>query len=108
MECRRDDTATNAWLAPLNHRATQLCITAERAMNAHLEGGCQVPIGGFAELHGDILHVRGLVGEPDGGRLLRAEIRGPSADAEQLGVRLAQDLLAQGAKTILDKVYGRG
>lgn len=107
IECRENDVVTNDLLAPLNHRATQLCVKAERAMNAHLEGGCQVPIGGFAELHGDTLYLRGLVGEPDGSRLLRADIRGPVTQAEQLGVQLAQDLLAQGAKNILDKVYGR-
>ena len=107
IECRQNDAATNGLLAPLNHRATQLCVTAERAMNAHLEGGCQVPIGGFAELHGDSLYLRGLVGEPDGSRLLRADIRGPVTQAEQLGAQLAQNLLAQGAKDILDKIYGR-
>ena len=107
IECRIDDKATNELIAPLNHRATQLCVAAERAMNAHLDGGCQVPIGGYAELHGDTLHLRGLVGEPDGSRLLRAEIRGASAQAETLGAQLAQELLAKGAKTILDKVYGR-
>jgi hydroxymethylbilane synthase len=82
-------------------------VAAERAMNAGLEGGCQVPIGGYAELHGDQLYLRGLVGEPDGSRLLRAELRGPVTQAEQLGERLAQRLLAQGARDILDKVYGR-
>jgi len=107
IECRQEDATTNALLAPLNHSDTQICVTAERSLNAHLEGGCQVPIGGFAELHGDELHLRGMVGEPDGSRLLRAEIRGPSAQAEQLGAQLAQQLLAQGAKDILDKVYGR-
>lgn len=107
IECRQNDAATNDLLAPLNHRATQLCVKAERAMNAHLEGGCQVPIGGFAELHGDTLYLRGLVGEPDGSRLLRADIRGPVTQAEQLGAQLAQTLLAQGAKDILDKIYGR-
>jgi hydroxymethylbilane synthase len=108
IECREDDNVTNALLAPLNHRATQICVAAERAMNAALDGGCQVPIGGYAELHGDELHLRGLVGEPDGSRLLRAEQRGPAAQAEQIGAQLAQQLLAQGAKGILDKVYGRG
>ena len=107
IECRETDAATNELLAPLNHRETQIRVAAERAMNAHLEGGCQVPIGGYAELHGDQLHLRGLVGEPDGSRLLRAELRGPAVQAEQLGAQLAQRLLAQGAKDILDKVYGR-
>lgn len=107
IECRADDAETRALLAPLNHRATQIRVSAERAMNAHLEGGCQVPIGGYAELHGEELHLRGLVGEPDGSKLLRAEIRGPAGQAEQLGERLARQLLEQGARKILDKVYGR-
>ena len=107
IECRVDDAVTNTLLAPLEHRATRLCVTAERSMNAHLEGGCQVPIGGYAELHGDSLHLRGLVGAPDGSRMLRAEARGPAADAEALGAQLARDLLARGARDILDKVYGR-
>ena len=108
IECRADDRTTNELLAPLNHRDTQTCITAERSLNLHLEGGCQVPIGGFAELTGDELYLRGMVGEPDGSRLLRAEIRGPATQAEELGAKLAQQLLARGAKAILDKVYGRG
>ncbi len=108
IECRVDDHVTHELLAPLNHIVTQTCVAAERALNAHLDGGCQVPIGGYAELHGEELHLRGMVGEPDGSRLLRAEIRGPSMQAEQLGVQLAQQLLAQGARKILDKVYGRG
>ncbi|MDH3562829.1 MAG: hydroxymethylbilane synthase [Gammaproteobacteria bacterium] len=108
IECRVDDHATHELLAPLNHAATQICVMAERSMNAHLEGGCQVPIGGFAELQGEELHLRGMVGEPDGSRLLRAEIRGPAAQAEALGAKLAHQLLALGAKAILDMVYGRG
>lgn len=107
IESREDDKVTNVLLAPLNHRATQVCVTAERAMNARLEGGCQVPIGGYAEMNGNELYLRGMVGEPDGSHLLRAEMRGPVSQAEQLGVRLAEMLLTKGAKSILDKVYGR-
>jgi hydroxymethylbilane synthase len=107
IESRENDKATDELLAPLNHRATQVCVTAERAMNARLEGGCQVPIGGYAELNGGELHLRGMVGEPDGSRLLRAKLQGPASQPEQLGAGLAEMLLNQGAKTILDKVYGR-
>ncbi|MBI3546016.1 MAG: hydroxymethylbilane synthase [Gammaproteobacteria bacterium] len=107
IECRIDDPATNQLLAPLNHSETQYCVTAERAMNAALDGGCQVPVGGYAELANGMLHVRGLVGEPDGSRLLRDAVRGPVAQAQKLGIQLAEKLLAQGAKSILDKVYGR-
>jgi len=108
IECREDDRDTRKLLAPLNHAPTQTCVSAERAMNLRLEGGCQVPIGGFAELQGDNLFLRGMVGEPDGSRLLRAEQRGPATHAEHIGHQLAQQLLAQGARGILDKVYGRG
>jgi hydroxymethylbilane synthase len=108
IECRTDDAGTNRLLAPLEHTPTRLCVTAERALNARLEGGCQVPIGGYAELRGEQLRLRGLVGAPDGSRIVRGEIEGAAAEAEALGHRLAQELLARGAGAILDKVYGRG
>src|SRR5690606_1172459 len=73
-------------LAPLHHRDTDLCVRAERALNRHLQGGCQVPIACYAELQGDELWLRGLVGDPDGGTLLRAEGRGNALDPESLGV----------------------
>jgi hydroxymethylbilane synthase len=107
IECRADDTRTNALLAPLEHTATRTCVEAERAMNARLEGGCQVPIGGYAVIEGGELHLRGLVGDPDGSRVIRAEIRGPAKEAVALGYKLAEELLRLGAKAILDKVYGR-
>jgi hydroxymethylbilane synthase len=108
IECRADDAATNALLAPLDHRETRLCVTAERALNHALEGGCQVPIAGYAVLEGRTLHLRALVGDPDGSKIVRGETRGPVTDAERLGRGLAHELLARGAGAILDKVYGRG
>ena len=75
-------------------------------MNKHLNGGCQVPIACYALLEGEQLWLRGLVGQPDGSQLLRAELRGSSAEAEQLGVQVAEALLAQGAAGILQAVYG--
>lgn len=107
IECRADDSAINRLVAPLNHAPTHLCLRAERAMNAHLQGGCQVPIGGFAELHADVLHMRGFVGAPDGSRVLRAEMRGSVQQAERIGISVASELLAQGAQDLLDAVYGR-
>ncbi len=107
IECRSDDARAHALLAPLEHAATRTCVEAERAMNAHLEGGCQVPIGGYAVLEGNALHLRGLVGDPDGSRVIRAEIRGPAKEGVALGYKLAEELLNLGAKPILDKVYGR-
>lgn len=105
IECRPDDAELLALLAPLAHPATALCVRAERAMNRALQGGCQVPIGAYAELHGDEVWLRGLVGSPDGQQILRAERRGPAATAEQLGQSLAEQLLAMGADKILREVY---
>ncbi len=81
-------------------------MTAERALNKHLNGGCQVPIACYAILENEQLWLRGLVGQPDGGCLLRAEARAAAADAEALGVQVAEALLAQGADDILRAVYG--
>jgi hydroxymethylbilane synthase len=108
IEARADDRELNALLARLDHAPTACCVRAERALNATLEGGCQVPIAGYAELAGNELHMRGLVGAPDGSRILRAEVRGPAEHAEDLGRALGERLLALGAKQILDRVYGRG
>ena len=107
IECRVDDPETNRLLAPLDHAATRTCVAAERALNAALEGGCQVPIAGYAERTGGALHLRALVGAPDGARVVRGERRGPENDAEAIGAALAHELLARGAKEILDGVYGR-
>ena len=106
IECRSADSDVHALLAPLHHRDTALRVTAERALNKHLNGGCQVPIACYALLEDDQLWLRGLVGQPDGGLLLRAEDRAASSDAEALGVRVAEALLAQGADAILQAVYG--
>lgn len=107
IECRRDDGELNDLLAPLNDTDTATCVTAERAMNAALEGGCQVPIAGYAVLEDDALYMRALVGDPDGGEVIQAEARAPRSDAEALGKQLAAELLAQGADVILNRVYGR-
>ena len=106
MECRSDDERVNALLAPLHHEPSAICVRAERAMNHRLKGGCQVPIGGFAVLEGDQVWLRGLVGEPDGSLIIRGEIRGPAAEAEALGVKLADELLSRGADRILAALYG--
>lgn len=106
IECRLDDARVRALLAPLNHADTADRVVAERAMNNRLQGGCQVPIGSYAELTGDQLYLRALVGAPDGSRLLQAEIRGPRTEAEQLGSALAEQLLDAGAGSILSAVYG--
>ena len=105
IECRLDDPETNRLIAALNHPPTQTRVIAERAMNHRLEGGCQVPIAGHAILEDDALILRGLVGYPDGSRLIRGETRGHADEAARLGNALAEDLLARGAGTILRAVY---
>ncbi|MDH5300631.1 MAG: hydroxymethylbilane synthase [Gammaproteobacteria bacterium] len=107
IECRSNDPRVNALIAPLNHEATAIRVKAERAMNNRLEGGCQVPIGGYAEIVDGNLFMRGLVGRPDGTKTLRGDITGRLEDAEELGRILAEDLLSRGADQILKEVYGK-
>jgi len=106
IECRTGDSELHALLECLNHAPTATRVVAERALNKRLNGGCQVPIACYAVLEGEQLWLRGLVGQPDGTVLLRAEGRAPAAEAEALGVQVAEELLAQGAEQILKAVYG--
>jgi hydroxymethylbilane synthase len=105
IECRIDDEVTKALLAPLEHTQTRIRVNAERAMNRHLEGGCQVPIGAYALVDGEQVHLRGLVGAVDGSEILHDEVTGHINDAEAISVQLAKKLLAQGADKILAEVY---
>ena len=105
VECRKNDDQTLALLMQLNHPPTHARVIAERAMNATLEGGCQVPIAGFSEIHEDTLHLRGIVGSPDGSLLLHADIAGLTQNAYELGQELAKQLLEKGAGDILSQVY---
>ena len=104
IECRNDDLETLKLLDCLHHTQTAARVTAERAVNARLEGGCQVPIASFAELEGDSLNLRALVGAVDGSVIYRSERNGSQHDAERLGIEVAEDLLKQGAKAILDAI----
>ena len=106
IECRIDDERINQLIAPLNHLETSIRVRAERAMNNRLEGGCQVPIGGFAELNDGSIVLRGLVGSVDGKEIIRGDVNGHADDAEKLGFELADDLLSRGAGRILAEVYG--
>jgi len=107
IELRSDDAETRELISTLHHQKTANCVLAERALNRRLQGGCQVPIACYAieETEGQ-LWLRGLVGSVDGKQMLTTEIRGSVADAEQLGIKAAEDLLAQGADKILAEVYG--
>lgn len=128
IECREDDAEVLALLAPLNDDQARIRLIAERALNRHLQGGCQVPIAAYAILqmanatdidsnvnddNGDTLWLRGRVGEEDGSTLLKAEKRimliGTQAEKEQqanqLGIEVAKGLLEKGAGTILSAIY---
>ena len=108
IECREGDATVAALLAPLNDTDTWDRVVAERAMNRRLEGGCQVPIAGYALLEGDDIWLRGLVASEDGSEVLRAEARAPRAQGEALGISVAESLLSQGADRILGAIYQRG
>lgn len=105
IECRTDDAQVQALLAPLADAETTYCVRAERAMNNHLQGGCQVPIGGYAVLQQGQLYLRALVGDIDGSLIIRAEGKSAVENAEILGVKIAEQLLAQGADKILQAIY---
>lgn len=110
VETRIDDQRMQALLAPLHHQGTADCVLAERALNRHLQGGCQVPIACYAEPDANdnqVLWLRGLVGATDGGKILRAQAHGSRKQAEALGVEVAEALLEQGAAAILREVYGK-
>ena len=101
IECRDGRPELVKLLAPLNHPATEACVKAERAFSRALNGSCQVPLGGFAEIHDGILKLRGFVASLDGSRMIRDEISGAPTQAEELGSRLAERLIASGAAEIL-------
>ncbi|MFW2162100.1 hydroxymethylbilane synthase [Acinetobacter beijerinckii] len=105
LECRENDHELLALIQPLQHQETSICVRAERAFNAYLEGGCQVPIAGYATLVNGQLKIEGRVGSVDGKTLLKETLEGSADEAEQLGEQLAQRLLAQGAGELLKALY---
>ncbi len=118
IECRIDDEFINNLIAPLNHKETFICVKAERAFLKRLEGGCQVPIAAYARIVSQESGVKsqeinsrliidGLVGSISGDRIIRGKIEGNIDNAEDLGIKLAEDLLSRGAKEILDEVYNK-
>lgn len=107
IETRKDDDSTLRLIASLDHRETRVAVKSERAFLARLEGGCQVPIAARAKIIGDALEITGLVAEVDGSVLLRETITGPIDQHEKLGVELANRLLNQGGREILENILGR-
>lgn len=104
IECRGDDTTTLGLLGALEHAATRTAIHAERAFSGTLGGSCQSPIAAHARLTNGTLHLEGLVAEPDGSRLLRDSLEGPTGSPEALGAALAGRLLDAGAGALLDRL----
>lgn len=102
IECRDDDPRVAALCAALDDAATRTCVAAERAMNQSLEGSCHVPVAALATLEGERLHLRGLVGAVADGRCVRAEASGTREAPEALGIAVAEALLAQGARALID------
>ncbi len=101
IECcsGRDDLVE--WLAPLHDAATAACVRAERALSRALSGSCQLPLAAHAQCVGSQLHLRGLVAQPDGRRVVRAADSGTRDAPEALGSALAQTLRLQGAGDII-------
>ncbi len=105
IEIRSDDRVTRDAIAHLSDRDTAFAVRAERGFLKRLEGGCQVPIAAHGRTDGDALVVDGLVGRPDGTQIVRGRREGSVSEPEALGIALAEDLLARGAREILDEVY---
>jgi len=104
VEIRENDQEIDNLLKALHCEKSFQQITAERCFLNELEGGCQIPIGAYAQIDDDQLSIIGLVAMPDGSKELRAEAKGKAKDAEAIGRQLAQQLRAQGADAILNKV----
>ena len=101
IECLSDKSDLVKLMQPLHHIETAQCVEAERAMSRELGGSCQVPLGGFAEITGKKLHLRGFVASPDGSRMVSDQLSGKPETGAIMGVRLARNLKAQGANEIL-------
>ncbi len=107
IEIRAGDEALTNLLAPLNHMETALCVRAERAMSRAIQGSCQAPIGGYAEVHGGTLRLRAFVADLEGIRFYRASAEGPMDDPEAVGEAAARELIAQGADRLLNDIAQR-
>ncbi|HTS38309.1 MAG TPA: hydroxymethylbilane synthase [Candidatus Solibacter sp.] len=108
IEIREGDAATRELLAFLDDPHARAATTCERALLNSLGGGCQVPIGAFAEMRNRTLHLESIVADPDGSKLLRDSRDGRIEDAEKIGNAAGAALLARGGDQILEAVYGRG
>jgi hydroxymethylbilane synthase len=108
IEIREGDTPIRDQLSFLNDAASRAATTCERALLNRLGGGCQVPIGAFAEMRQAKLHLEAVVADPDGSKVLRESRDGDPGDPEKLGNDVGETLLRRGGDEILEAVYGRG
>ncbi|MBI5938402.1 MAG: hydroxymethylbilane synthase [Betaproteobacteria bacterium] len=106
IEIRSDRADLAQLLAPLSDANTAACVRAERELGRVLQGGCQAPIGGYAELIDGRLRLRGFVSDLDGVRFYRAEAGGDMSDPEALGQQVAEALLRQGADKVMAELLG--
>ncbi len=104
IETRIGDARMLAYLAPLHHDATSICVTAERAFLAELDGSCRTPIAGLATLDGAKLHFRGQILLPDGSRSYETERDGTAGDAAQIGFDAARELIHAAGPGFLRRV----
>lgn len=104
IECRVDNVSTAGLFAALDDAVTRSCVEAERAMNRALHGSCHVPVAAFAQLDAGIISLAGLVGSASEGTIIRADARGSVDVPDALGIRVADMLLAQGARALIDAV----
>jgi hydroxymethylbilane synthase len=104
VECRSDDARTRSFMEAITDPVTAICVLTERAFLARLGGGCDLPVGALATLHehGDTIEIDALVAEPAGGRIVRAQLTGPTHEPESLGRSIAETLLAEGGQDLLD------
>jgi len=105
IEGRRGDERVQQLVAPLTHDSTAVSLMAERAFLKGLEGGCQVPVAGFARVESGRVALTGLVAGLDGQKVIRGRVEGSPEKSEELGKQLAEELLAKGAGDILGEVY---
>jgi hydroxymethylbilane synthase len=107
LELRYDDQHTRNMVTLLDHYPTRVVVEAERAFLGELKGGCQLPVAGFGQIANGTLHLDGMVADVGGKNVVRESVRGPTEEAQTLGVALARKLLDAGARGILEDIYKR-
>jgi hydroxymethylbilane synthase len=104
IEMRNGDKRIEELLRTFHHLPTALTVAAERSLLRHLEGGCQIPVGAYGQVQGNELRLDAVIGSLDGKRIVKESRIGSHADAERIGIELAEDLLKRGGKEILDEI----